>query len=124
MRLFFPVIDRAATGRNIVRLRKARGLSVRELQDYFGFYEPQPIYQWQAGRSLASVQHLYALSYLLDVPIEEILVCVQAQLILPDTDQMKHRSESIVFVQLYWSRSAQAYLPCRLTIPLLIGNQS
>ena len=121
MKLLFPVIDRAATGRNIVRLRRERGLSVRDVQDYFGFYEPQPIYQWQTGRSLASVQHLYALSYLFDVPIEDILVCVQGQLILSGTAPSEERSESIVLCQLYWSRSAQAFIPCRLTIPLVIG---
>ena len=119
MKLLFPVIDKVATGRNIVRLRKERGLSVRDLQDYFDFLEPQPIYQWQTGRSLASVQHLYALSYLFDVPIEEILVCVQGRLVIPMMEP--DRTGSIVFVRLYWSRSAQAFLPCRLTIPMVIG---
>ena len=39
----FPVIDPVATGANIVRLRIQRGLSVRDLQAYFGFEEPQAI---------------------------------------------------------------------------------
>ena len=42
----FPVIDPVATGENIVRLRQERGLSVRDLQAYFGFEEPQAIYKW------------------------------------------------------------------------------
>ena len=33
----FRVIDPIATGENIMRLRKDRGLSVRDLQNYFGF---------------------------------------------------------------------------------------
>ena len=33
----FPVIDLAATGRNIQRLREERGLTVRDLQAYFWF---------------------------------------------------------------------------------------
>ena len=70
----FPVIDPAATGANIVRLRKARGLSVRDLQSYFGFEEPQAIYKWQRGQSLPSVDNLYALGALLDVSMDEILV--------------------------------------------------
>ena len=45
----FPVIDPTATGRNIVRLRKARGLTVKDLQVYFGFEEPRAIYKWQRG---------------------------------------------------------------------------
>lgn len=43
----FPVIDPVATGANICRLRKDRGLTVRDLQHYFGFEEPQAIYKWQ-----------------------------------------------------------------------------
>ena len=70
----FPVIDPAATGRNIQRLRKANGLSVRDLQSYFGFEDPQAIYRWQWGRSLPSVDNLYALSILLHVSMNEILV--------------------------------------------------
>ena len=48
----FPVIDPVATGANICRLRKDRGLTVRDLQHYFGFEEPQAIYKWQRGQSL------------------------------------------------------------------------
>ena len=70
----FPVIDLPATGANILRLRRARGLSVRDLQRYFGFEEPQAIYKWQRGQSLPTVDNLYALSVLLDVPMNEILV--------------------------------------------------
>ena len=70
----FPTIDPAATGRNIQRLRKARGLTVRDLQSYFGFEDPQAIYRWQWGRSLPSVDNLYALSALLHVSMNDILV--------------------------------------------------
>lgn len=51
----FPVIDPIATGKNIIRLRVERGMSVRDLQAYFGFEEPQAIYKWQQGKSLPSV---------------------------------------------------------------------
>ena len=70
----FPVIDPVATGKNIVRLRKARGLTVRDLQEYFGFEAPQAIYKWQRGQSLPTVDNLFALSALLGVSIEDILV--------------------------------------------------
>ena len=33
----YPVIDLVVTGNNIRRLRIERGLTVRELQSYFGF---------------------------------------------------------------------------------------
>lgn len=70
----FPVIDLIATGKNILNLRKERGFSVRDLQEFFGFEEPQAIYRWQYGKTLPSVDNLYALSVILDVPIEMILV--------------------------------------------------
>ena len=40
-----PVIDLAATGLNIARLRVRAGLRVRDLQDIFGFGTPQAIYK-------------------------------------------------------------------------------
>ena len=70
----FPVIDPTATGRNIVRLRKARGLTVKDLQVYFGFEEPRAIYKWQRGETLPSVDNLYALSRILQVPMDSILI--------------------------------------------------
>lgn len=76
----FPVIDPVATGKNILRLRTERGLSVRELQEYFGFEEPQAIYKWQKGKSLPSVDNLYALGALLEVPMDEILVSARPEL--------------------------------------------
>ena len=51
---FFPVIDLAATGNNIRRLRIERGLTVRDIQSYFGFEEPRAVYKWQNGESLPS----------------------------------------------------------------------
>ena len=70
----FPVIDPAATGENIARLRRQRGLSVRDLQSFFGFEEPQAIYKWQRGESLPTVDNLFALGSLLEVPLEQIHV--------------------------------------------------
>ena len=34
-----PAIDMVATGRNIMKLRKAAGLSVREIQNIFWIYD-------------------------------------------------------------------------------------
>lgn len=74
MKKRFPVIDPEATGRNIARLRRAKGLSVRDVQNWFGFEEPQAVYKWQQGKSLPSVDNLYALCTLLEVSVEELLV--------------------------------------------------
>lgn len=74
---FFPVIDLAATGNNIRRLRIERGLTVRDIQSYFGFEEPRAVYKWQNGESLPTVDNLYALGNLFGVPMDQILVPVK-----------------------------------------------
>ena len=76
----YPVIDLVATGNNIKRLRLERGLTVRDLQSYFGFEEQQAIYKWQKGQSLPTVDNLYALGSLLGVSMDDILVPVSSQL--------------------------------------------
>lgn len=70
----FPCIDMKATGANIKKIRIANGLTVKDLQDYFGFEQPQAIYKWQWGECLPSIDNLYALSRLFRVPIDKILV--------------------------------------------------
>lgn len=45
-----------------------------DLQKYFGFTSPQAIYKWQRGDTLPSVDHLFAMSRLLKVSMQDILV--------------------------------------------------
>lgn len=75
----FPSLDMKATGQNITRLRKAKGLSVKELQQYFGFEQPQAIYKWQWGQSIPSIDNLLALSYIFETSIDEILIADSSQ---------------------------------------------
>ena len=70
----FPTIDLMRTGANIVRLRKAAGLTVRDLQMVFGFNSPQAIYKWQNGAALPTVDNLIVLAALLHVRIDDILI--------------------------------------------------
>lgn len=70
----FPSIDLEKTGKRIETVRKNRGLSVRDIQDYFGFEYPQAVYKWQRGESLPTVDNLFALSRLLRVSMEDLLV--------------------------------------------------
>ncbi len=69
-----PVIDIAATGQNITRLRKAAGVSVRDLQAVMGFTNPQAIYKWQNGCCLPSIDNLVILAAVLDTTVDDILV--------------------------------------------------
>ena len=47
-----PTIDMVATGKNIKMMRKAAGISIKDLQDVFGFSTPQAIYKWQRGDAM------------------------------------------------------------------------
>ena len=69
-----PVIDMTKTGQNIIILRKKAGLSVKDLQDAFGFGTPQAIYKWQQGLALPTIDNLVVLAALLGVTIDDILV--------------------------------------------------
>ncbi len=69
-----PVIDMNATGRNITKMRKEAGLSVRDLQIFFGFATPQAIYKWQHGTAMPTIDNLVALAMIFDVSVDEILV--------------------------------------------------
>ena len=74
----YPVIDLKKTGENIKRLREARCISVVDLQYFLGLASPQAIYLWQRGVNLPTVDHLYALSRLFKVSMNDILVPQEA----------------------------------------------
>ncbi len=69
-----PVIDMIRTGQNIGRLRKQAKLSVKDLQDIFGFATPQAIYKWQQGAALPTIDNLVVLAAVLQVHLDDILV--------------------------------------------------
>ncbi|MBQ1208204.1 MAG: helix-turn-helix transcriptional regulator [Lachnospiraceae bacterium] len=69
-----PVIDMTQTGQNIARLRQQKGLTVKALQDIFGFATPQAIYKWQHGTAIPTVDNLVVLAAVFGVPLDDILV--------------------------------------------------
>ncbi|MBR0127112.1 MAG: helix-turn-helix transcriptional regulator, partial [Firmicutes bacterium] len=69
-----PVIDMTATGINITRMRINAGLTVKDLQDIFGFSTPQAIYKWQRGTALPTVDNLVVLATVFGVKIDDILI--------------------------------------------------
>ena len=69
-----PVINMTATGKNIMRLRKKAGMTVKDLQDVFGFSTPQAIYKWQRGTAMPTLDNMVALAAVFGVTIDEILV--------------------------------------------------
>lgn len=72
--IMIPTVNLAMTGQNIRAIRKQRGLTVKDLQDIFGFATPQAIYKWQQGATLPTVDNLIVLARIFDMPMEKILV--------------------------------------------------
>ena len=100
----YPVIDPVATGNNIRRLRMERGLTVRDLQSYFGFEEPRAIYKWQKGESLPTADNLYALGYLFEIPMDQILIPTTVKLHIVGEQQAEYCCSSLFFTRLFWMR--------------------
>lgn len=69
-----PVIDLQATGKQIKTLMNASGITVRDLQEIFGFYYPQAVYAWLCGRNLPTVDKLLILSELFGVTMDQIVI--------------------------------------------------
>lgn len=69
-----PTIDMAATGKNIKNKRVAAGISIRALQDAFGFATPQAIYKWQNGASMPTIDNLVILATVFGCKIDDLLI--------------------------------------------------
>ena len=69
-----PSIDLAATGIRITQLRQQSGLTVRDLQDVFGFNTPQAIYRWQRGVTLPTLDNLVVLATVFGTTLDAIVV--------------------------------------------------
>lgn len=69
-----PIIDMEGTGKNIEKLRKEKNMSVKDLQDIFGFSTPNAIYKWQRGVAMPTIDNLIVLSFIFQVPVDGILI--------------------------------------------------
>lgn len=70
----YPNIDMKRTGALLKKKVAEAGYTVKELQEKLMLSCPQPIYRWFKGKVLPSINHLYVLSQLLHVHMEDLLV--------------------------------------------------
>ncbi len=73
MKRKYPVIDMYRTGQNIKRIMQLKGMTVKDIQKFLELGTPQSIYHWFDGRSLPTVDNLYALSELFRLPVDALL---------------------------------------------------
>ena len=69
----FPVIDREKTGDNLRVIMACRGYTVKDVQEYLNLGSVQSIYHWLEGKSMPTIDNLYALSELFQLSIDEIV---------------------------------------------------
>lgn len=70
----YPNIDMIQTGLKLKMYIDNSSMSVKDIQEYLHLSCPQPIYRWINGKILPSVDHLFMLSELFGVHMEELLV--------------------------------------------------
>ena len=83
----YPNIDLQRTGNKLKQMLETAGYTPRMIQDYLHLSCVQPIYRWYKGIILPSVDHLFMLSELLGVHMEEMLVKKSAEFFAYDITQ-------------------------------------
>lgn len=69
----FPLISKRETGVNLRRIMDMRGITPKDVQEYLGLGCVQSVYRWIDGTNMPTIDNLYALSELLQVPIDAIV---------------------------------------------------
>ena len=69
----FPLINKRETGVNLRRIMDMRGITPKEVQEYLGLGCVQSVYRWIDGVNMPTIDNLYALSELFQVPIDAIV---------------------------------------------------
>lgn len=77
-----PCVDLKRIGSFIKYLRISNHLTVKDLQDFFGFDYPNAIYDWEKGLKLPNISNLIALSILYEVSIDKILLSNEQDFVL------------------------------------------
>ena len=70
----FPSINMVKTGQNITRMRISAGMTVKDIQQIFGFSTPNAIYKWQKGLAMPTLDNIVVLAVLFGVRVDDILV--------------------------------------------------
>ena len=69
----YPTIDMVATGKRLRELRKQNGLTIKAVCSALGV-SPQALGKWENGKSLPTLDNLYALSYIYQTKMDDMLV--------------------------------------------------
>ena len=68
-----PSVDKVKTGNRIRSLMHMNNISAKDIMEYLSLECVQSVYHWLDGRSLPTIDNLYALSILFRVPLESLV---------------------------------------------------
>lgn len=68
-----PVINKKETGLKLRKIMDEKGFSVKDIQQYLELGSVQSVYHWLNGISMPTIDNLYALSELFQIPIDEMI---------------------------------------------------
>ena len=77
-------LDVVKTGQRIRKAIPAKGYTVREMQELLSFECPQSIYRWFHGKTMPTIDSLFALSKILDMHMEDLLVAREIKEKVPE----------------------------------------
>lgn len=106
----FPIIDFKKTGSNIKQLCRQQKYSPTDIKNHLRLSCVQTVYKWFQGENIPSIENFYALSMLLEVSMEDLIVLKK-----PKANRARPLREQIFVEQcprelcrermiLYWNR--------------------
>ena len=69
----FPEIDKRQLGRRLKNILKEKKITARDVQEYLSLSCVQTVYRWIEGINIPCIDHLYALSVLMDVSMDYLV---------------------------------------------------
>lgn len=70
----YPMIEKAKTGQWLRMVFAVHNLRPKDIQNYLSLSCIQTVYRWMKGINVPSIDHLYALSALTDIPLDMLVV--------------------------------------------------
>ena len=69
----FPQINKKQMGQRLKRIVKRKKVLPKTIQQFLGLSCVQTVYRWMEGVNVPCIDHLYALSILLEVTLDELV---------------------------------------------------
>lgn len=94
----FPLINKRETGINLRRIMDRRGITVKEVQQYLELASVQSVYHWLNGLSMPTIDNLYALSELFQIPIDKMVCGNRAPIVQDISSKLKDERDRRLYV--------------------------